>query len=119
MPPHGGGMEIIMQDIASKRRDRVALFKKIFLFVKIGFMAIAAVGISLWFVWSQYVGSLNLNKVAPTVEGFMKYCEKNQFLVASSVLCCFIAGAFIAFLALHGIQYLIVKFMMRKANTGG
>ena len=108
-----------MQDIASKRRDNVALFKKIFLFVKLGFMLITSVLISVWFVWRQYVGSLNLDKVTPSMEGFMQYWDKNQFLVASSVVCCFVAGAFIAFLALHGIQYLVVKFMMRKANTGG
>ena len=108
-----------MQDIASARRDRVALFKKIFLFVKIGFMAVAACAISIWFVWSQYVSSLNLDKVKPSMEGLKQYCEKNQFLVSSSVVCCFLAGAFIAFLALHGIQFLVVKFMMRNANTGG
>jgi len=108
-----------MQDIASKRRDRVALFKKIFLFVKIGFMAVVAVLLSIWFVWSQYVNQLNLNKVQPTIEGLKLYCEKNQFLVASSVVCCVLAGAFVTFLALHGIQFLVVKFMMRKANTGG
>ena len=39
-----------MQDIASKRRDNVALFKKIFLFVKLGFMLITSVLISVWFV---------------------------------------------------------------------
>ena len=108
-----------MQDIASKRRDRVALFKKIFLFVKIVFMAAAAAALSAWFVWSQYVNQLNLDKVTPSMEGLKMYCDKNQFLVASSVICCVIAGAFITFLALHGIQYLVVKFMMRKANTGG
>ena len=108
-----------MQDIASKRRDRVALFKKIFLFVKLFFMAAAACALSVWFVWSQYVNQLNLNKVKPSMEGFTQYCDKNQFLVASSVICCVIAGAFITFLALHGIQFLVVKFMMRKANTGG
>ena len=108
-----------MQDIASKRRDRVALFKKIFLFVKLFFMAVVAFAISAWFTWSQYVNQLNLDKVTPSFEGFKMYCDKNQFLVASSVICCVLAGAFVTFLALHGIQYLVVKFMMRKANTGG
>ena len=106
-----------MQDIASKRRDNVALFKKIFLFVKLGFMVITAVLISGWFVWKQYEGRLTRGE--PTLEGFKQYCESNQFLVASSVVCCVLAGAFLAFLVLHGIQYLVVKFMMRNANTGG
>ena len=108
-----------MQDIASKRRDNGALFKKIFLFVKMFFMLATSFVITGWFVWKQYENQLNLNKVQPTPEGFWKYADKNQFLVASSVICCVIAGAFIAFLALHGIQFLVVKFMMRKANTGG
>jgi hypothetical protein len=106
-----------MQDIASKRRDNVALFKKIFLFVKMFFMLVAAVLLSVSFVWSQYAAQLN--RGVPTMEGFTKYYETHKFLVVSQVVCSFVAGAFIAFLVLHGIQYLVVKFMMRKANTGG
>ncbi len=109
-----------MEDIASKRRDNVALFKKIFLFVKLGVMLILSIAGSAYFVWGQFYSQVNLNRNPnPTIEQCLKYCEENPILVTSSVLCCFIACCFLAFLALHGVQTLVVKFMMRKANTGG
>lgn len=112
-----------MVDIASKRRDNVALFKKIFLFVKLAFMTVLSVIGSLYFVWTQYYNSEAERQIkrglTPNWELCMKYCEENKILIISSVVCCAIACAFIAFLALHGVQTLVVRFMMRKANTGG
>ena len=108
-----------MEDIASRRRDNVALFKKIFLYVKLFFMFVLSVLGSIFFVWSMYYNQLNLNRYQPSIEGCIKYCNENLMLVISSVVCCIVACAFVAFLALHGIQTLVVKFMMRKANTGG
>ena len=112
-----------MEDIASKRRDKVALFKKVFLFVKLGFMAVLSVAGSLYFVWTQFYNSeaerLIKRGYTPNWEKCMEYCKDNKILIISSVVCCAIACAFIAFLALHGIQTLVVRFMMRKANTGG
>ncbi len=109
-----------MEDIASKRRDNVALFKKIFLFVKLGVMFVLSIVGSAYFVWGQFYAQLNHNRNPnPTIEQCLQWCGENKISVASSVICCFVACCFLAFLALHGVQTLVVKFMMRKANTGG
>lgn len=111
-----------MQDIASKRRDNVALFKKIFLYVKIFFMAVLSVLGSIFFVWSTYCNQLSERQIRngePSMEGFAQYFDGNVLGVISSVICCLIACSIVAFLVFHGIQTLVVRFMMRKANTGG
>lgn len=108
-----------MEDIASKRRDNVDLCKKIFLYVKLAAMFVLSILGSIFFVWSMYYNQLNLNRYQPTVEGCLKYCDENITLIISSVICCIVSCAFVAFLALHGIQTLVVKYMMRHANTGG
>ena len=109
-----------MDNIAAARRDRVALFKKIFLFVKIGCMAILSVLGSAYFVWRQFYNQVNLKRNPnPTIADCLQYCDQNKFLVLSSVICCIIACSFIAFLIMHAIQSIVVKIMMRNANTGG
>lgn len=114
-------MEVFMVDnIASVRRDRVTAFKKVFFFVKLAVMAILSVVGSIYFIWRQFYNQVNLKRNPnPTWDDCLKYCDQNKVLVVSAVICCFIACCFVAFLALHGIQTLVVKFMMRKANTGG
>ena len=112
-------MEAFMDNIAAARRDRVDLVKKIFLIVKLSFMLILSALGSMYFVWTMFYNQLNLRRVPnPTVADCLKYCGENKFLVISSVVCCFIACSFLAFLIIHGIQTLVVKFMMRNANTG-
>lgn len=107
-----------MEDIASKRRDRVKLFKKIFLFVKIAAMAVASGFGSVNFVWSLYYNQERLNRYVPSVERCLAFCDEKKTLVISSVLCCIVACCFIAFLIFHGIEKIVVAIMMRKANTG-
>lgn len=110
-------------DIAGVRRERVALVKKIFLFVKIFFMAaLSAVG-SMYFIWSTYIGQLNSKYLdqAHLWEGnrsCLKYIQDKPIFAVSCFIISIIACSFVAFLILHGIQTLVVKIMMRKANTG-
>ena len=109
-----------MDNIAAVRRDKVAAFKKVFLFVKLGVMLLFSVFGSMYFVWSMFYNQVNLKRTPnPTVADRLAYCEKNEFLVISAIICCVVACCFIAFLVMHGIQTLVVKFMMRNANTGG
>jgi len=109
-----------MDNIAAARRDRVDAFKKVFLFVKIGFMAVLSVLGSIYFVWTMFYNQLNLRRVPnPTAADCLKYCGDNKVLVISAVICCIIACSFVGFLIMHGIQTLVVRFMMRNANTGG
>ncbi len=109
-----------MQDIASQRRDNVSLFQKIFLYVKLGAMLVFSVLGSIYFVWNQFYSQVNLvRNPNPTVEQCIKYCNDNLILTISSVICSFVACGFIVFLALTGIEKLVVKYMMRNANTGG
>ena len=111
---------LLMDNIAAARRDRVALFKKIFLFVKIGCMAILSVLGSIYFIWRQFYNQVNLKRNPnPTVADCLKYCDQNKFLVISSVICCVIACSFVAFLVMHAVQTIVVKIMMRNTNTGG
>ena len=113
----------MVADIAAQRRDRVAKFKKIFTFIKIGAMTVLSVIGSMYFVWNQYMvseGARQLKRnITPTVKLCLEYCGENKTLVISSVICCVIACAFVAFLVMHGIQTLGERWMMRKANTGG
>ena len=114
-------------NIASERRDKVDLFKKIFLYIKLAFMGIFSVIGSVYFVWHYYVNNLNVKytpivsdgiddaEAAITMLGYMKH---NVPLTISVIICSFIAISFVTFLVLHGIQTLGVRFMMRKANTG-
>lgn len=112
-----------MEDIAAKRREKVSKLKKIFLFVKLGFMfALSCVG-SAFFVWNQYYNAEAVRQIKrgiePSIKLCLAYCKDNKTLVISSVVCCVIACAFIAFLIMHGIQILIERWIMRHANTGG
>jgi len=109
-----------MDNIAAVRRDKVDAFKKVFLFVKLGFMLVLSVLGSIYFVWNMFYNQVNLKRNPnPTVADCMKYCDENIFLVISAVICCVIACGFVGYLIMHGIQTLIVKYMMRNANTGG
>ena len=112
-----------MQDIASARRDKVAKVKKIFLFVTFGLMFVLSVIGSAAFVWNQYYNAEALRQIKrgiePSIELCLKYCKENDVLVISSVVCCVIACSFVAFLIMRGIEALVVRFMMRHANTGG
>lgn len=113
----------MMEDIASKRRDNVAKFKKVFLFIKLGFMAVLSVLGSMFFVWKQYYNAEAARQIKrgiePSVKLCLEYCKENDTLVVSSVVCCVIACAFVGFLIMHGIQTLGERWMMRHANTGG
>ena len=81
-----------MDNIAAARRDRVALFKKVFLFAKLFVMLVLSVLGSIYFVWRQFYNQVNLKRTPnPTVADCLKYCEQNKFLVISSVICCVIA----------------------------
>ena len=109
-----------MDNIAAVRRDKVAAFKKVFLFVKLGVMLLFSVFGSMYFVWSMFYNQVNLKRNPnPTIADCMKYIDGNKFLVVSAVICCVVACCFIGFLIMQGIQTLVVKFMMRNANTGG
>ena len=57
--------------------------------------------------------------IEPSIELCLKYCKENDVLVISSVVCCVIACSFVAFLIMRGVEALVVRFMMRHANTGG
>lgn len=110
-------------DIAAIRRDRVSLCKKIFLFVKLGCMFLLSIVGSLYFVWSQYVAQHNVTKYGDPVwsaakNSCVQFIEENPMLTISCVVLGFVACSFVAFLVLHGIETLVIKFMMRKANTG-
>ena len=110
-------------DIAGRRREKVALFKKIFTFVKIfGMAALSIVG-SMYFIWNTYLVELGtkyleLASFNGPRKSLMSYIEAKPFLYISCFLISVIACSFVAFLVLHGIQNLVVKIMMRKANTG-
>lgn len=108
-------------DIAGARRERVALVKKIFLFVKIFFMtALSAVG-SIYFIWSTYVSQLNTKYepyFGPGNRSCLQYIQDKPIFAVSCFIISIIACSFVAFLVIHGIQMLVVRFMMRKANTG-
>ena len=112
-----------MDNVAAARRDRVDLFKKIFLFVKLAAMLVLSVLGSIYFVWKQFYNQIPENQLKrnpnPTVADCLKYCDENKFLVISSVICCVIACSFIAFLIMHAVQTIVIKIMMRNANTGG
>ena len=112
-----------MEDIAAKRREKVAKLKKIFIFVKLGFMFLLSCAGSAFFVWTQYYNAEAARQIKrgiePSIELCLKYCKENDTLVTSSVVCCVIAGAFVAFLIAYGVQTLIERWIMRHANTGG
>lgn len=107
-------------DIAGRRREKVALVKKIFLFVKIFFMAALSAAGSTYFIWSTYVSQLN-TKYTPCWTGSrscLQYIQDKPIFAVSCFIISIIACSFVAFLIVHGIQTLVVKIMMRKANTG-
>ena len=112
-------------DIAGARRDRVALTKKIFLIVKIVLMIVLATIATIYLVYASYAAKiLEKNKEAvPTWEGFQEYLAQeepvnNMMIAVSYGICSFLASAFIVFLVVHGIQILVVKFLMRNADHG-
>ena len=99
------------------RRDQVAAFKKVFLIVKIALMGIVSIAMTCLMTYTQYATTLAKNRV-PTIEGFFTYLGKteNLLLSVSYGICCLIATCFIVFLIMHGIQTLVVKFMMRNSG---
>ena len=100
------------------RRDQVAAFKRVFLIVKIALMAVASIAMTCLMTYTQYAAPLiEKNKVA-TIEGFLKYLEntENMLLSVSYGICCLVATCFVVFLIMHGIQTLVVKFMMRNSG---
>ena len=112
-------------DIASSRRDKVALTKKIFLIVKIVLMVVLALLATIYLVYAAYAAKvIEKDKEAiPTWEGFMKYLQQekpvnNMVISVSYGICSFLASAFLVFLILHGIENLVIKFMMRNADHG-
>ena len=112
-------------DIAGARRDRVALVKKIFLIVKIVLMVVLACIATIYLVYASYAAkTLEKNKEAvPTWEGFLEYLEleepvNNMMIAVSYGICSFLSSAFLVFLVIHGIQTLVIKFIMRNADHG-
>ena len=112
-------------DIASARRDKVDLTKKIFLIIKIVLMIVLAAIATIYLVYASYAAkAIQKDKEAvPTWEGFMKYLEQekpvnNMLISVSYGICSFLASAFLVFLIIHGIQILVIKFMMRNADHG-
>ena len=99
------------------RRDQVAAFKKVFFIIKIALMGIVSIAMTCLMTYTQYASSLAKNKQA-TIAGFFTYLEKteNMLLAVSYGICCLVATCFIVFLILHGIQTLVVKFMMRNSG---
>ena len=100
------------------RRDQVAAFKKVFLIVKIALMGIVSIAMTCLMTYTQYAAPLLEKNKAATLEGFFTYLGKteNLLLSVSYGICCLIATCFIVFLIMHGIQTLVVKFMMRNSG---
>lgn len=100
------------------RRDQVAAFKKVFLIVKIALMGIVSIAMTCLMTYTQYAAPLLEKNKAATIEGFFTYLGKteNLLLSVSYGICCLIATCFIVFLIMHGIQTLVVKFMMRNSG---
>jgi hypothetical protein len=119
---------IIHMDIAGARRDRVALVKKIFLVVKIVLMIVLATVATIYLVYASYAAKmLEKDKEAePTWEGFMEYLQDtdnsdpvDRMMISISYgICSFLSSAFVVFLVIHGIQVLVIKFIMRNADHG-
>lgn len=99
------------------RRDQVAAFKKVFSIVKYALMGVVSIAMTIFMIYTQYTATLAKNRV-PTIEGFFKWFEKtgNVLLAVSYGICCLIATCFVVFLIMHGIQTLVVKFMMRNSG---
>ncbi len=115
-------------DIAGARRDRVAIVKKIFLIVKIVLMIVLATVATIYLVYASYAAKmLEKDKEAePTWEGFIEYLEDpndtdpidRMMISVSYGICSFLSSAFVVFLVIHGIQLLVIKFIMRNADHG-
>ncbi len=100
------------------RRDQVNKFKSIFAIFKFSLMGICSILATLYLVYIQYANPL-IEKGRPhSIEGFMVYLENpaNVLLTVSYGLCSIIAVCFVVFLIMHGIQTLVVKFMMRNSG---
>ncbi|MBE6599604.1 MAG: hypothetical protein E7640_00115 [Ruminococcaceae bacterium] len=99
------------------RRDQVNTLKKVFLAIKLFFMAVCSALTTFYLLYVQY-SIPYIEKGRPhTMEQFLNtYIPDNILLVVSYSLCSVIAVSFTVFLALHGIQTLIVRFMMRNSG---
>ena len=100
------------------RRDQVAAFKKVFSIIKFSLMGIVSIAMTCLLTYIQYAAPLLEKNKAATIEGFFKYLEKteNLLLSVSYGICALVATCFVVFLIMHGIQTLVVKFMMRNSG---
>ncbi len=105
---------------AVSRRDQVDSFKKIFLIIKIVLMVIVSIVATVYLLYLQYSAPYIKNDRMSEIsmEGFMKYFENPEIMLQSVSygICSVIASCFIVFLIMHGIQTLVVRFMMRNSG---
>ena len=81
-------------------------------------MGVLSVIYTAYLTFIQYANPL-IEKGRPySIDGFFAYLEKpeNMLLAISYGICSLIAGCFVVFLIMHGIQTLVVRFMMRNSG---
>ena len=103
---------------ALSRRDKVESFKKIFNIIKYILMGIVSIIDTAYLTYIQYANPL-IEKGRPvSMDGFFAYLEKpeNMLLAISYGIFSLIASCFVVFLIMHGIQTLVVRFMMRNSG---
>lgn len=103
---------------AVSRRDQVDKFKGIFSIFKFALMGVVSIAATLYLVYIQYANPILEKGRVATIDGFFKYLETpaNMLLTISYGLCSLIAWCFVVFLIMHGIQTLVVRFMMRNSG---
>ena len=81
-------------------------------------MGVVSVFATCLLAYTQYAAPILEKNKEATIEGFFKYLEKteNMLLTVSYGICCLVATCFVVFLIMHGIQTLVVKFMMRNSG---
>ena len=107
-----------MMNNTVSRRDQVDKFKSIFLIVKLAVMGVASICATIYLVYLQYAAPLIEKEREVSIDGFLTYLGKteNLLLSISYGICSLLATCFIVFLIMHGIQTLVVKFMMRNSG---
>lgn len=118
-----------MQDIAVQRRERVDLFKKIFFYVKIGLISLTSILSGVILTVTTYIDIIGLKEHLGFGNFFRIAGEMFQWFVTADAakytmqfvamgICSVIAGGFLAYIILMGIEKIVVSIMMRNANTG-
>ena len=104
---------------AVSRRDQVDKFKSIFLIVKLALMGVVSVLSTGYLVYMLYAAEVLKKNKIPDVTYFLETWlpkTENLLLSISYGICALLATCFITFLILHGIQTLVVRFMMRNSG---